>query len=428
VRQEELAPEPETGTGSLTMADHVVDCPAALDQQDWRILPAGHQPSWPDEAQVAGIRAFLASLPPLVSVRDTRALFDQLVRVQTGQAFILQAGDCAEPFGLAAVTGARNKVRTMNRMSVVLGRALGTPVVRIGRLAGQFAKPRSVPVEVVGNARLPSFRGLTVNGPGMNRAERRPDPRRMIAGYHTARLVLGELAELAATTAGDAMWVSHEALLLDYEGPLVRRDPATGRHYLLSAHLPWIGERTRHPEGAHAAFLAAIANPVAAKIGPGASGPDVLRLCAKLDPHRTPGRLTLISRLGAHCVADRLPALVRAVREAGHPVIWMCDPMHGNQVRTPAGRKTRRVADIVHELRVFTEVLRDSGEWPGGVHLEIAGEDVTECLWNGDPATDDQLQRRYRSLCDARLSNAQANYIADQLAAFIAGPRKNMAN
>lgn len=391
--------------------------------EDWRALPAKQQPPWPDHAEVAKVRTFLASLPPLVPVPAVRALSGQLARVASGDAFVLQAGDCAEPFGAAAITGARNKVRIMRQLGAVLERALGVPVLRIGRLAGQFAKPRTTPVEVVEGRPLQSFRGLTVNGPAATEADRRPDPVRMIAGYNTARLVLGDLADAAPEAADegvtDPAWVSHEALLLDYEEPLVRRDPGTGQRYLLSTHLPWIGERTRQLDGAHVAFLGAMANPVACKIGPEATQEEVLGLCVKLNPGQQPGRLTLISRMGAGLVEDRLPALVRAVCSAGHPVIWMCDPMHGNQVRTDSGIKTRRVTDIADELHAFVEILRDCGEWPGGIHLEIAGEDVTECLWDDDPATGQELHRAYHSLCDGRLNNAQASYVVDQMTEFL---------
>jgi len=391
--------------------------------EDWHDLPAEQQPPWLDHAEVAKVRAFLAAQPPLVPVAAVRELSEHLARVASGEAFVLQAGDCAEPFGAAAVAGARNKVRIMRRLSAALEQALGVPVLRIGRLAGQFAKPRTTPVEVIGGKTIQAFRGLTVNGPAPAEAERRPDPLRMIAGYNTARLVLGELAVSArlapAEGAVDPFWVSHEALLLAYEEPLVRRDPGTGQRYLLSTHLPWIGERTRQLHGAHVAFLGAMANPVACKIGPGATEDEVLGLCAKLNPERQPGRLTLIARMGAGMVEDRLPALVRAVSAAGHPVIWMCDPMHGNQVRTSSGVKTRRVTDIVDELRAFTEIICSFGEWPGGIHLEVAGEDVTECLWGDEQENGQQFLGAYRSLCDGRLNNAQASYTVDQMAEFI---------
>jgi 3-deoxy-7-phosphoheptulonate synthase len=391
--------------------------------EDWRALPTAHQPPWPDQAEVAKVRAFLASLPPLVPIPAVRALSGQLARVASGKAFVLQAGDCAEPFGAAAVAGARNKVRIMHQLSMVLEQALGVPVLRIGRLAGQFAKPRTASVEVIGPRMMWSFRGLTVNSPTATEEARCPDPLRMIAGYNTAQRVLGELTDAATRAAfegpADPVWVSHEALLLDYEEPLIRRDPATGQRYLLSTHLPWIGERTRQLGGAHVAFLGAMANPVACKIGPEATEKDVLGLCAKLNPGRQPGRLTFISRMGAGLVEDRLPRLVRAVSLADHPVIWMCDPMHGNQVCTAGGLKTRRVTDIVDELRAFAKVLRDADARPGGVHLEIAGEDVTECLWGSEPAADQELQRAYRTLCDSRLNNTQAGYVVDQLSAFL---------
>jgi 3-deoxy-7-phosphoheptulonate synthase len=391
--------------------------------EDWRALPAAHQPPWPDHADVDKVRAFLASLRPLVPIPAVRALSGQLARVAAGDAFVLQAGDCAEPFGAAAVAGARNKIRILRQLGEALEQALGVPVVRIGRLAGQFAKPRTASVDVIGSRTMWSFRGLTINSPTATEEARRPDPLRMIAGYNTAQRVLCELADAASRAtldgAADPVWASHEALLLDYEEPLVRRDPATGQRYLLSTHLPWIGERTRQLGGAHVAFLGAMANPVACKIGPEATEEDVLGLCAKLNPHRQPGRLTLISRMGAGLVEDRLPPLVRAVCSAGHPVIWMCDPMHGNQVCTAGGRKTRRVTDIVDELRAFVRILPDFDEWPGGIHLEIAGEDVTECLWGDEPAADRELQSAYSSLCDGRLNDAQASYVVDQVGAFM---------
>jgi 3-deoxy-7-phosphoheptulonate synthase len=391
--------------------------------EDWRALPAAQQPVWPDQADVTKVRSLLTALPPLVPIATIRALSAQLARVPSGGAFVVQAGDCAEPFGAAAVAGAQNKIRVIHQLSALLEQALGVPVLRIGRLAGQFAKPRSASVEVIGSRALWPFRGLIINSPAATEQARRPDPLRMIDGYNTARLVFGELADEAARAAlegiTDPVWASHEALLLDYEEPQVRSDPGTGQRYLLSTHLPWIGERTRQLDGAHVAFLGAMANPVACKLGPGTTPEDLLGLCAKLNPDRLPGRLTLISRMGAGLVEDRLPALVRAVASAGHPVIWMCDPMHGNQVHTASGRKTRRITDVVDELRAFTEILRDRGEWPGGIHLEIAGEDVTECLWGDDLTADEELDRAYRSLCDGRLNNAQASYVVDQMSAFL---------
>lgn len=401
----------------------------------WHTLPARQQPDWPSEAQAATVRNFLAELPELTSPSAARGLLAQLQLVQAGEAFVLQAGDCAEPFGTAAVASARRKYHAMRPMGAALASVLNVPVVLVGRLAGQFAKPRSHPFETVGGREIHTFRGLIVNGTGAVEAERRPDPHRMLTAYHTARLVLGELARLsgggpapdairsvpAASPAWGTLWVSHEALLLDYEDPLVRRDPQTGKPYLLSTHMPWIGERTRQADGAHVAFLASVENPVACKIGPGASPEEVIRLCEKLDAQRTPGRLTLISRMGARLVRDRLPVLVRAVQRAGYPVIWICDPMHGNQVRTASGLKTRWVADIVAELRDFVEVMRDCGQWPAGVHLEIAGEDVTECLWDADPATEEQLHRSYHSMCDGRLSNSQASYVVERLTTFLGG-------
>jgi 3-deoxy-7-phosphoheptulonate synthase len=402
----------------------------------WRTLRAEQQPDWPSEVEAVKVQSLLAMLPPLTSPAAARDLLNQLRLVQEGKAFLLQAGDCAEPFGSVAVAGARRKYCAMQWISGILASALEVPVFLVGRLAGQFAKPRTHPFELVVGKEIYAFRGLVVNSADAVESERRPDPHRMLTAYYTASLVLEELARLsgrghapdgtppaAETVPGSGnVWVSHEALLLDYEEPLVRRDPQTGELYLLSTHLPWIGERTRQADGAHVALLASVANPVACKIGPDATEDEVLRLCEALDPRQTPGRLTLISRMGARLVRDRLPGLVHAVKRAGYPVIWICDPMHGNQMRTATGLKTRHVADVVAELNGFVEVMRDCGQWPGGVHLEIAGEDVTECLWDMDPATEEQLHRAYRSLCDGRLSNSQAGYVADRLATFLSGP------
>jgi 3-deoxy-7-phosphoheptulonate synthase len=388
----------------------------------WRALPVGQQPTWPDQGEVAKVRGFLATLPALTSPQAVRELSDQLGLVHSGRAFILQAGDCAEPLGAAAVHSARLKHRLMATMAEVLADMLRVPIVKIGRIAGQFAKPRSQPTEVVDGEAIPTFRGVIVNGPRPVAAERRVDPHRMLSGYHTARLVLDELALLAAGQAdagvgGRRMWASHEALLLDYEEAFVRRDVHTGQWYLLSTELPWIGERTRQVNGGHVALLATVANPVACKLGPTATVDEVLGLCAALGANRAPGRLTLIARMGAGLVEARLPPLVRALQSAGYPVIWLCDPMHGNHVRTPSGLKTRRVADIVAELRGFVSVMADCGQWPGGVHLEVAGSDVTECLWDSEP--EEQLHRDYQSLCDGRLNNAQTRYVIKELATVL---------
>lgn len=407
----------------------------------WHGLPAVQQPSWASPG-IAWVRESLLSLPALTTPADVRVLFGSLAEVQARQAFVLQAGDCAEPFGTAAVEGAVAKHRLLGRLATSLSDHIGLPVVTIGRLAGQLGKPRSAPTELVDGRVLPAFRGLIVNGPSPTEAERRPYAPRLIDAYRTSQRVYTQLRRLADGTGPDehteaprwwctpplelstvdsygrtrrraddwvhtGLWASHEALVLDYEEPLTRRDPETGDWYLASTHLPWIGARTNQPGGAHATYLAGVMNPLACKIGPDVGTADLLRLCARLDPHRTPGRLTLIVRLGAELIRDRLPALVAAVRGAGHPVIWMSDPMHGNTVKTPSGLKTRFYEDILEEVRGFFAVLAEQSEWPGGVHLEVAAEDVTECVGGGGPDLAD-LPARYRSLCDPRLNDVQA--------------------
>jgi 3-deoxy-7-phosphoheptulonate synthase len=431
----------------------------------WRGRPVQQQPPWPDPDEAAAVSDRLAVMSALTTPHDIRNVLAAMVRVQAGEAFLLQGGDCAEPFGPEAVAGVRAKHRALGGLAERVSNRLDLPVVTVGRVAGQFAKPRSRPVETVDGQELPAFRGLMVNAPGPNTSDRTPDPHRMLCGYYTAKAVLHELASLAHSTAqtlgpqvwdartarelphvpGRAyehdgslrsivpgygqtrwsegsgwrhtgLWTSHEALLLDYEEPLTRRDPLTGEWFLLSTHLPWIGDRTRQVDGAHVAFLAGISNPVACKIGPAAEPDDIVRLCERLDPFRRPGRLTLVCRMGASQVRERLPALVSAVRRAGHPVIWVCDPMHGNTTTTAGGLKTRHLKTMVDEVTGFFEVLRGLGEWPGGVHLEMAGGDVTECL-DGSRLTDEaHLTEAYHTLCDPRLNDEQALTLADMVA------------
>ena len=353
---------------------------------------------------------WLAGEPPLTAPEDVHSLRRALAEVAAGRAYVLQGGDCAEPFGAAARRGAVAKHEILGALSKRISHALDVPVLALARLAGQFAKPRSEPTEVIGGEVMPTFKGLAVNSPDPVAAHRVPDAWRMVTAYLTARAVLAELAHLRA-----GVWVSHEALLLDYEEALVRRDPSTGGRYLASTHFPWIGERTRDADGAHVEFLSGMSNPVGCKIGPSATPEEVVALCAKLDPQRRPGRLTLICRLGAGRVWALLPPLVRAVRDAGHPVVWMCDPMHGNTKPTSTGVKTRYLDDIIGEALAFHETLRELGEWPGGLHLELAGEDVTECVGGASVPDEAALVRRYTSLCDPRLNNEQALLAVESL-------------
>lgn len=424
--------------------------PPAWRPDIWHTLPSSQQPVWPGPV-IGWVREALFALPGLVAPADVRALRRALAGVRRGRAFVLQGGDCAEPFGAAAVAGAGDKLRILAAMATAISVRTGVPTTTVGRIAGQFAKPRSAPTELVDGRDIPSFRGLIVNGREPTEAARRVRASRLLDAYRTAHHVLAELdrlgdgtrpadpwwsaapARLAApgappygtTTEHDGtwrhrgLWTSHEALVLDYEEPLTRLDEGDGHWYLTSAHLPWVGARTNRADGAHVAFLSGVANPVACKVGPDMTPAELVRTCGRLDPGRAPGRLTLITRLGAAQVRDRLPRLVSAVRRAGHPVIWMCDPMHGNTFTTPTGLKTRRYEDIADELRGFFSVLADLGEWPGGVHLEVAGDDVTECV-GGDGPTMAELPTAYRTLCDPRVNDAQAMSLAGEIADLLA--------
>ncbi len=379
-------------------------------------LPAAQQPDWPDPVTALAVRRRLSALPALVSADETRDLLVRMARVQRGEAFLLQAGACAEPFGRHAVRGAESDHRLIGRMADAVTSRLKLPAVTVGRVAGQFAKPRSQPVETVDGTVLPIFRGLLVNGTEPDARSRRADPFRMLAAYQTARMVLDRLHRLDAATGRDRVWASHEALVLDYEEPLTRFDPVTGEWFAGSTHLPWIGERTRQPDGAHVALLAAVINPVACKIGAGIRSEDLLELCERLDPDRRPGRLTLVVRLGARRIRERLPELVDVTRRSGHPVTWVCDPMHGNTVVTSGGLKTRHTKDVLDELTGFFGVLGRAGQWPGGVHLEVTGDQVTECVGPGGPDHERDVAIGYRSLCDPRLNAAQAMHVTEAVA------------
>lgn len=431
---------------------------------DWRKHPIRQQPPWPDTAALGAVRDRLATLPPLTAVADVRRLEASLARVASRQAFVIQAGDCAEPMDSSGVAAVRAKHRLIGTMAETISDHADLPTVAVGRLGGQYAKPRSQQTEIVDGRELAVFRGQMVNDPRADTLLRVPDPGRLLAAYRTSKAVLSELHILAHEaaverpartgheTADDlgpvrpwdgslrsvldrygqtrrrdrggwshtGLWASHEALVLDYEEPLVRRDPQTGEWFLLSTHLPWIGQRTHRADEAHVAFHAGIANPVGCKIGPDTSPREIVEICGALDPSRRPGRLTLIPRMGADAVVDRLPELVRAVRRAGHPVVWMCDPMHGNTEKLPGGRKTRRIERVLAEMAGFFAVLRAEGEWPGGLHLEAAEGDVTECLGLGGPDSEAGLDRDYRTLCDPRLNEKQSLMVADEAGRLVA--------
>jgi 3-deoxy-7-phosphoheptulonate synthase len=439
--------------------------PSAWSPTAWHERTAHQQPEWPDPAAAEAARRRLGELPPLVFAGEARALREALAEVAEGRAFVLHAGDCVESFGDFSAITIRNKLKILLQMSAVMTYGGTLPVVKIGRIAGQFAKPRTSPTELVGNRELPSFRGHMVHGEGPD--ERVPDPERMLAVYHQSAATLnllraftkGGFADLhqvqmwnqefvASSPQGrryDAiaseieralrfmeacgidlraegrlqgvdLWTSHEGLVLDYEEGLTRRDSLTGDWYDCSAHLLWIGERTRGLDDAHVAFFAGVHNPLGCKVGPEATAADVLGLCERLNPLRIPGRLTLITRLGADRAAEALPPLLAAVRDAGHPVAWVCDPMHGNLIRTASGRKTRDFESIMAEIELFFDAHRAAGTWPGGVHLEFTGEDVTECLGGSEHVSEEALDTRYETLCDPRLNARQSLDLAFRVA------------
>jgi 3-deoxy-7-phosphoheptulonate synthase len=431
---------------------------ASWSPSSWRGFPALQQPDWPDQARLEEVRAEITRMPPLVFAGEARSLRERLADVVEGKAFVLQAGDCAESFHDWNAPNLREKLKIILQMSAVLTYAASLPVVKVGRIAGQFVKPRSEPTETVGDLVLPAFRGHIVHGDEPTVEARTPDPSRMLQGYHQAASTLnllraftkggfadlgqvhvwtqefvanspeGRRYEQLATEIQRAMsfmsaigvdmrnpalhqtdiWTSHEALLLDFEEALTRRDSLTGDWYDCSAHFLWIGERTRRPDGAHVEFLAGVHNPVGVKLGPSATAEEALQICEALNPSRIPGRLTLIARMGAERVGEALPPLVRAVRDAGHPVVWICDPMHANTFRTASGRKTRDFGHIMAEIEGFFAVHHAEGTWPGGVHLEITGDDVTECLGGGEGLSEAQLDNAYTTLCDPRLNARQS--------------------
>ncbi|MET9532436.1 3-deoxy-7-phosphoheptulonate synthase [Streptomyces sp. NPDC006649] len=377
---------------------------------DLRCKAAGQQPPWEDPAQVERVRREIAERPALVRSTDVLALRSLLARVAAGEAQVIQAGDCAEnPEECTAGLVAR-KSAVLDLLAGSLKLITGRPVVRVGRIAGQFAKPRSNPNETVDGRELPVFRGHMVNGPEPQPESRRPDPLRLITGYMAAADIMGHLGwdgPGRATMGEPAVWTSHEALLLDYELPMLRRTE-DGRLLLSSTHFPWIGDRTRHIDGAHVALLAEVINPVACKVGPGTNADELLAICARLDPLRQAGRLTLIARTSAARAAEVLPALVDAVRGAGHPVIWLTDPMHGNTVSAEDGRKRRYIETIIQEIEVFQDVVRAAGGVVGGLHLETTPDDVLECLPKASAGDHVESDGAYTSLCDPRLNPAQA--------------------
>jgi 3-deoxy-7-phosphoheptulonate synthase len=378
----------------------------------WRDLPIDQQPDWPDPAALAEVTDDLALVPALVLAAECDRLRDRLAQAAAGDAFVLQGGDCAETFDGVATTRIAATLETMRQMAEPLAAATGRPIVHLGRIAGQYAKPRSSAVEIRDGVTLPVYRGDIANDVAFTVAGRTPDPGRLRRAYHaslaTLNLVRAMMPELST---------SHEALILPYEEALTRIDDATGRMYASSAHLLWIGERTRRLDGAHVAFAAGVANPIAVKLGPAITADDALALIDRLDPQRTPGRLTFITRMGAKRVREVLPGLVKKVSESGARVLWLCDPMHGNSVVAPSGHKTRLVSEVLDEIEGFLEVHDALGTVAGGLHLELTGEEVTECV--GGPVGLSGLGARYESACDPRLNRSQSIELAARVAASL---------
>jgi len=439
---------------------------AGLD--NYRNLVAAQQPTWPDQSKLEEVRATLAKYPPLVFAGEVDILKDRLAQAAAGKAFLLQGGDCAETFADATADRIRNRVKTMLQMAVVLTYGASMPVIKMGRMAGQFAKPRSSDTETREGVELPAYRGDAVNGYDFTLESRTADPTRLLQAYNTSASTLnliraftmGGFADLRsvhewnkgftdnpANSRYETMareidkaikfmaacganfnelrttefYTSHEGLLFDYERPMTRIDSRTGTPYDTSAHFIWIGERTRKLDGAHMDFLSRVRNPLGVKLGPNTSADDVLALIEKLDPDREPGRLTLISRMGAGKIREALPKLVKAAKDSGAQPLWVSDPMHGNGITTANGYKSRRFDDVMDEVRGFFEVHRDLGTFPGGVHIELTGDDVAECLGGSEHIDEATLESRYESLCDPRLNHSQslelAFLVAEELAA-----------
>jgi len=428
----------------------------------WRSKPIQQVPDYPDAQALTAAEAQLSRFPPLVFAGEARDLKDQLAQVARGEAFLLQGGDCAESFAEFGANNIRDTFKVLLQMTVVLMYAGGVPVVKVGRLAGQFAKPRSAPTETQDGVELPSYRGDIINGIEFDAAARTPEPGRMIQAYNQAASTLnllrafstGGFADLhkvhrwtqdflAGSPAGEryqeladhiaaalsfmeaagitdevpqvreaSVFTSHEALLLPYEQALTRQDSLTGEWYDCSAHMLWIGDRTRQPDGAHVEFLRGVCNPIGLKCGPSLDPDELIRLIDILNPENEPGRLTLISRMSADKVDAELPKLVRAVEREGRTVVWSCDPMHGNTIKSSTGYKTRPFDRVLDEVRGFFAVHQAEGTYAGGVHFEMTGQDVTECLGGAQAITEEALADRYHTHCDPRLNASQALELA----------------
>ncbi|SDJ99433.1 3-deoxy-D-arabinoheptulosonate-7-phosphate synthase [Pseudomonas delhiensis] len=439
----------------------------------WRSRPIQQQPAYPDAARLQQVEQTLASYPPLVFAGEARELRRQFAEVTAGRAFLLQGGDCAESFAEFSAAKIRDTFKVLLQMAVVMTFAAGCPVVKVGRMAGQFAKPRSSGEETVGEMTLPAYRGDIVNGIGFDEANRVPDPQRLLQAYHQSTATLNllrafaqggfadlhevhqwnldfiansALAEKYSQLAGRidetlafmracglngapqlrevSFFTAHEALLLNYEEAFIRRDSLTGGWYDCSAHMLWIGDRTRQLDGAHVELLRGVGNPIGVKVGPSMGDEELLRLIDILNPDNDPGRLNLIVRMGADKVGDGLPRLLRTVQREGRQVLWSCDPMHGNTIKASSGYKTRDFARILAEVRQFFEVHRAEGTHPGGIHIEMTGQNVTECIGGARPITEAGLSDRYHTHCDPRLNADQSLELAFLIAETLKQARR----
>lgn len=439
---------------------NVVPDQSVIDGLDyWRQLPIKQQPQWPDARAVESVSTQLSTLPPLVFAGEVDTLRSRLAQAAQGKAFLLQGGDCAETFAGATADKIRNRIKTVLQMAVVLTYAAEMPVIKMGRMAGQFAKPRSSDTETRDGVTLPAYRGDIVNGYDFTEEARTANPERLLQAYNTSVSTLNlirafttggfaDLREVHSWNKGFAQnpaniqyealakdidraikfmaacgsdfealkttefFVSHEALLMDYERPMTRIDSRTGHPYNTSAHFLWIGERTRELDGAHVDFLSRVRNPIGVKLGPTTDVENMKQLIDKLDPNREPGRLTFITRMGAGKIRDALPPLLEAIKDMDANPLWITDPMHGNGITTPNGYKTRRFDDVMDEVRGFFEAHREVGTFPGGVHVELTGDDVTECLGGSEHIDEKDLESRYESLCDPRLNHMQSLELA----------------
>ena len=426
-------------------------------------LTPKQQPVWPDPVALTAAVSELKALPPLVFASEADLLTQRLADVSRGEAFFLTGGDCAETFAANTANSVRARLRTVLQMAVVLTYGAKMPVVKVGRMAGQYFKPRSSGTEVINGIELPSYRGDAINDVAFTPEARHPDPQRLVRAYRASNATLNLIRSFTQDGSADLRMVhawnrdfvsgfsagqryeqtaadidralqfmhacgadpvefrsvefftAHEALLLDYEKALTRLDPTTGRYYDTSAHFLWIGERTREPNGAHIKFVESIKNPIGVKVGPTADPKAVVEMVKRLDPDRTPGRLTLISRMGFLKVEEKLPAIVEAVEATQHPVIWVCDPMHGNTREAASGHKTREYEEVLAEVKGFFKVHKKLGTHPGGMHIELTGDDVTECIGGISGVMEQDLPQRYETACDPRLNRVHALELAFQV-------------